>query len=248
MVLISDASGGGEIRDDGSEQATLTVLKSDYSNGVFGFEGPEFSLTSNESSSVQLTITRGRGLFGQVTVTWEVRDVTGQELSVSDFDQVSGTFTFEPMETQKVSMTVYTMSSMSSMYVHILCMYKLCIHVKVYQVLCVLQHTFLPIIQLMLIVQYLYMILCVRTEDFVLYLSYEGDPKLSINCTSLHIMSMCVHAYRYGMLSECISYHCMYSTYVRTVYVYVQYILCIHSTMPMFILTFIHIYLSRFSI
>ena len=109
MVLISDASGGGEIRDDGSEQATLTVLKSDYSNGVFGFAGPEFSLTSNESSSVQLTITRGRGLFGQVTVTWDVRDTTGQELSVSDFDQVSGTFTFEPMETEKVSMTVYTM-------------------------------------------------------------------------------------------------------------------------------------------
>jgi G-protein coupled receptor 98 len=101
-ISITDASSGGEIKDDGNEEAMLTVLKSDYSNGVFGFDGPEFSLSRNESSPVSLRVTRGRGLFGQVTVTWEVRDRTTQELAVSDFDQASGSFVFEPMENEKI--------------------------------------------------------------------------------------------------------------------------------------------------
>ena len=56
--------------------------------------------------------------------------------------------------------------------------------------------TYLFIMQLLFIVQYLYMILCVHTQDSVLYLLYKGDPKLLsiiINVLLAYHVNVCTY-------------------------------------------------------
>lgn len=101
-VSIADSSGGGEITGSDASTATLTVLKSDFSNGVFGFRGPEFSLSAAEQSPPELVIVRQEGLYGHVTVTWQVVSSGTGTLATSDFDQVTGSLVFAPTENEKV--------------------------------------------------------------------------------------------------------------------------------------------------
>lgn len=101
-VTIADSSGGGEITDGDASVATLTVLKSDFSNGVFSFRGPEFSLSAIEQSPTELVIVRQEGLYGHVTVTWQVVNNDTNTLATSDFNQATGSVVFAPTEYEKV--------------------------------------------------------------------------------------------------------------------------------------------------
>lgn len=103
-ISIADSSGGGEIADGDASVATLTVLKSDFSNGVFGFRGPEFSLSAAERSPPELVIDRQEGLYGHVTVTWEIVNTNTSTLATADFDQATGSLVFAPTESEKVRM------------------------------------------------------------------------------------------------------------------------------------------------
>ena len=104
-VSIADSSGGGEISGGGSATATLTVLKSDFSNGIFSFRGPVFSLSTAEQSPPELVIVREEGLYGHVTVTWQVLSNDTNTLATSDFDHATGSILFAPMENEKVQMS-----------------------------------------------------------------------------------------------------------------------------------------------
>lgn len=101
-VTIADSSGGGEITGGDASVATLTVLKSDFSNGVFSFRGPEFSLSVVEQSPPELVIVRQEGLYGHVTVTWQVVNNDTNTLATPDFNQATGSVVFAPTEYEKV--------------------------------------------------------------------------------------------------------------------------------------------------
>ena len=78
----------------------IIVLKSDYSNGLFGF-GSTDSLTADEGDVLNLPVTRERGVSSGVTVTWEVT-VQGESAD-EDFEYSAGELFFAANETQKVS-------------------------------------------------------------------------------------------------------------------------------------------------
>lgn len=85
------------------------VLKSDSSNGVFGFSQSTLSDTVMEGSNISLLIERSNGAFGSVLVNWDVRQVnSGLEgaIATEDFVPSSGVVNFEPGDVQKVILVV----------------------------------------------------------------------------------------------------------------------------------------------
>uniref|UniRef100_A0A1X7VF86 Staphylococcus aureus surface protein A n=3 Tax=Amphimedon queenslandica TaxID=400682 RepID=A0A1X7VF86_AMPQE len=72
---------------------TITVLKSDYSNGLFGLS----SLTpfnNVEGATADIIVTRSRSSIGTVTVAWEIRNLADGSLADDDFEESSGTIVF----------------------------------------------------------------------------------------------------------------------------------------------------------
>ena len=80
------------------------VLKSDYSNGVFGFAPVDIAPVSEENITVPILVSRERGVYSSVTVSWEV--TLDGILADNDFVYSTGNITIEANETQKVYMCV----------------------------------------------------------------------------------------------------------------------------------------------
>ena len=79
------------------------VLKSDSSNGVFGFSTSSLlPMTTVEGSSVTVTIIRTRGTFSSVTVSWEVRNTADGSLASDDFLSATGDVTFDEDDIEQV--------------------------------------------------------------------------------------------------------------------------------------------------
>ena len=85
---------------------SLAVLKSDSSNGVFGFTEATLFSTTSEGNGVSLLIDRTIGMFSSVDVAWEVRSLSGTiegPIATDDFSPSSGVLTFDPNEAVKVT-------------------------------------------------------------------------------------------------------------------------------------------------
>lgn len=80
----------------------FVVLKSDYSNGLFGLS----SLTpfnNVEGATADIIVTRSRSSIGTVTVTWEIRNLADNSLADDDFEESSGTIVFSSGMNESVS-------------------------------------------------------------------------------------------------------------------------------------------------
>ena len=77
----------------------LIVLKSDFSNGVFGYLLTD-SVTSIEGSVIHLTVTRDKGMHSNVRLSWEVTQEG--KLASEDFEYSFGEILFKANETEKV--------------------------------------------------------------------------------------------------------------------------------------------------
>ncbi|KAK3711281.1 hypothetical protein QZH41_004331 [Actinostola sp. cb2023] len=65
-IGLLTAKGGGRL-DDTYASTTLTVLKSDNANGLFGFKSIS-ALTITETSNISITVDRAKGTSGAVTI------------------------------------------------------------------------------------------------------------------------------------------------------------------------------------
>ncbi len=83
---------GGARINPFSSTAILNVLKSDSSNGVFGFDPSAVAVTTSEGTRLSLLITRTGGSFEGVYISWEARQ--NGELASLDFEPSSGRVQF----------------------------------------------------------------------------------------------------------------------------------------------------------
>lgn len=110
VIQLANTVGGARI-DSTQNSATLTVLKSDSSNGVFGFDPSSVSMTTTEGMGLSLLVTRSEGLFSTVTVYWSVQQEMGgvpnTELASMDFDPAFGQIVFlEGEDAGRINLTV----------------------------------------------------------------------------------------------------------------------------------------------
>lgn len=91
VVQLTSTVGGARINPSQST-TVLNVLKSDFSNGVFGFQPSIVTMTTNEGAELSLLITRTGGAFEGVSVSWEARQ--NGELADLDFAPSSGRVEF----------------------------------------------------------------------------------------------------------------------------------------------------------
>ena len=102
MLFLSLANIAGGARFGSQDSAVITVLKSDSSNGVFGFDFVPLAISIDEKFGiVTLSVNRSEGNFGSVTVTWEVRSEVSKMAAMQDFDPVTGQVAFEEEELQQ---------------------------------------------------------------------------------------------------------------------------------------------------
>ena len=103
-VSLADSNGGSRI-DPALSSALLTVLKSDSSNGVFGFDTASLSSSASEPGTLSLLVNREGGLFGAVSVAWEVYQqndgVVSSLPATEDFSPPAGILEFEEGEMQR---------------------------------------------------------------------------------------------------------------------------------------------------
>ncbi|XP_071965307.1 adhesion G-protein coupled receptor V1-like isoform X2 [Antedon mediterranea] len=97
-VILLTVNGGARL-DLEDNTAVLTVLKSDNSNGLFGFSGLCSSsiadLLSSESVTYTCPVVRSRGDEGIVSIPWEITNLQTGEVAVTDFVNASGLLVFE---------------------------------------------------------------------------------------------------------------------------------------------------------
>lgn len=91
VIQLANTVGGARINPSGSI-ATLNVLKSDMSNGVFGFDPSVVTIATTEGQMLSLPITRSGGAFEGVSVFWEITQ--DGELANMDFDPPFGSVNF----------------------------------------------------------------------------------------------------------------------------------------------------------
>ncbi|KAK7486800.1 hypothetical protein BaRGS_00021947, partial [Batillaria attramentaria] len=98
-VSLVATTGGAKLSLQDS-RTTLTVLKSDNANGLFGFEVCSPAHMENENTVVRCNVVRQRGDDGTVTVTWLIqqRTAAGLTSAESDFTNYTGTVVFAPGE------------------------------------------------------------------------------------------------------------------------------------------------------
>ena len=108
VIQLANAVGGARI-DPTQNSASLTVLKSDSSNGVFGFDPSSVAINTTEGMGLSLLVTRSEGLFSSVTVYWDIRQEVGgvTELANMDFAPASGQIIFlEGQREERINTTV----------------------------------------------------------------------------------------------------------------------------------------------
>ncbi|XP_066273052.1 adhesion G-protein coupled receptor V1-like isoform X1 [Branchiostoma lanceolatum] len=104
MVIISGKGGANVSPVYG--HATVTVLKSDNANGLFGFYGPCTPNPTSEGTNVSCPVTRSRGTFDSVTVSWVIRQVSPTaSTDVQDFVYSNNSIVF-PMDVTQMNITV----------------------------------------------------------------------------------------------------------------------------------------------
>lgn len=91
VFSLTNVAGGARVS---ANTASITVLKSDSSNGVFGFSAEALSATIAEPGSTTLAVSRAQGDFGRVTVAWEVRAASTGMLAQQDFNPAMGSVEF----------------------------------------------------------------------------------------------------------------------------------------------------------
>ena len=100
VLSLSNVDGGARLSGS-QDTAIITLLKSDSSNGVFGFDPDSIASVIDEPGMVTLSVNRSRGNFDGVTVTWEVREAVRGVVAIEDFDPATGYITFEDGEIQQ---------------------------------------------------------------------------------------------------------------------------------------------------
>ncbi|XP_035665839.1 adhesion G-protein coupled receptor V1-like [Branchiostoma floridae] len=104
MVIISGKGGANVSPVYG--YATVTVLKSDNANGLFGFYGPCTPNPTSEGTNVSCPVTRSRGTFDSVTVSWVIRQVSPMvSTDVQDFVYSNNSIVF-PMDVTEMNIVV----------------------------------------------------------------------------------------------------------------------------------------------
>lgn len=80
----------------------VAVLKSNYANGLFGFDGScQPSSASMSDSQFVCTVKRDKGTYDTVTVTWRISSLKS---AVSNYFSIStGTLVFGPGQTRMAS-------------------------------------------------------------------------------------------------------------------------------------------------
>ena len=101
VLSLSNVEGGARVSGI-QDTATITVLKSDSSNGMFGFSTDSFRNSVGEPGNVTLSVNRSRGVFDEVTVTWEIRDAITDQIAFQDFRPATGSIVFQDGQTQQV--------------------------------------------------------------------------------------------------------------------------------------------------
>ena len=81
------------------------MLKSDYSNGLFGFSLPCQPVVLKEGQTSICHVNRSRGFTGTVIVEWKV--VLTKADDVKDFMETNGTIEFLDGQTDKVAKTFF---------------------------------------------------------------------------------------------------------------------------------------------
>jgi G-protein coupled receptor 98 len=94
QLSLTNVAGGARV-DTSQNTASINVLKSDSSNGVFGFTSGSLTSTIAEPGNVSLAVNRSGGEFGDVTVTWEVREASNGLVATGDFSPATGTVEFQ---------------------------------------------------------------------------------------------------------------------------------------------------------
>ena len=104
IISLANSNGGSRI-DSALNSALLTVLKSDSSNGIFGFNSDSRSASTSEPGTVSLLVNREGGLFGSVIVEWEIYQLNNGIVSslpaMEDFNPAAGILEFEEGEIQR---------------------------------------------------------------------------------------------------------------------------------------------------
>lgn len=94
VFSLTNVAGGARV-DASQDTAIITVLKSDSSNGVFGFTSNSLANTIGEPGNITVAVNRSEGMFGDVTVTWEVRDMSSGMVASQDFSPATGRIEFQ---------------------------------------------------------------------------------------------------------------------------------------------------------
>lgn len=98
ILSLTNVEGGARLSGI-QDTAIITVLKSDFSNGIFGFTSDSGASVIDEPGVVTLSVNRSAGSFDGVTLTWEVREVASGLVATRDFSPASGVVVFEDGET-----------------------------------------------------------------------------------------------------------------------------------------------------
>ena len=107
LLSLTNAAGGARV-DASRDTSIITVLKSDSSNGVFGFTLGSLAGTIGEPGSITLTINRTEGMFGDVTVSWEVRETSSGMVATQDFNPATGTVEFQENDSLQIFIVAST--------------------------------------------------------------------------------------------------------------------------------------------
>ncbi len=102
-LSLTNVRGGARLNGL-QDVAEITLLKSDSSNGIFGFASNSFSSVIDEPGMATLSVNRSRGTFDSVSVGWEVREAISGVVATQDFNPATGQVDFEDGDIQQTFM------------------------------------------------------------------------------------------------------------------------------------------------
>ncbi len=100
-LSLRNVNGGARLSGD-QDTAVIEVLKSDSSNGMFGFDEDVTSSVIGEPGAIVLSVNRSEGTFDDVIVSWEVRVQATDMIASEDFSPALGSVVFRDGETTQM--------------------------------------------------------------------------------------------------------------------------------------------------
>ncbi|KAI8777860.1 G-protein coupled receptor 98, partial [Biomphalaria glabrata] len=91
-LQVTSANNGANI-STGESLATVVFAASDYPNGLVQFTLPQTVIVSEDQGTVQVSVTRTKGLIGQLQVAYTT--TSGMAVSNQDFRPAAGVLTFQ---------------------------------------------------------------------------------------------------------------------------------------------------------